>query len=42
MTKTSNPDNWNHFASYLKQELAAVSLWPDFPPFAETTLVNPH
>ncbi|WP_043995685.1 hypothetical protein [Microcystis aeruginosa] len=31
MTKTSNRDNWNPFASYLKQELAAVPPWSDFP-----------
>ncbi|GCA91642.1 tetratricopeptide repeat protein [Microcystis aeruginosa] len=48
--QTSNRDNWNHFASYLKQQLAAVPLWSDFPAFAETTadfyellpMVNPH
>jgi hypothetical protein len=48
--QTSNRDNWNHFASYLKQQLAAVPLWSDFAPFAETTadfyellpMVNPH
>lgn len=48
--QTTNRDNWNHFASYLKQQLAAVPLWSDFAPFAETTadfyellpMVNPH
>ncbi|GBF53049.1 hypothetical protein N0824_00899 [Microcystis sp. 0824] len=35
MTKTSNRDNWNHFASYLKQKLAAVPQWSDFPLFVE-------
>ncbi|NCR07013.1 MAG: tetratricopeptide repeat protein [Microcystis aeruginosa LG13-11] len=48
--QTTNRDNWNHFASYLKQQLAAVPLWSDFPPFAETTadfyellpMVAPH
>lgn len=48
--QTTNRDNWNHFASYLKQQLAAVPLWSDFLPFAETTadfyellpMVNPH
>ena len=48
--QTTNRDNWNHFASYLKQQLAAVPLWSDFPAFAETTadfyellpMVNPH
>ncbi|WP_170863892.1 hypothetical protein [Microcystis aeruginosa] len=42
MTKTSNRDNWNPFASYLKQELAAVPWWSDSPLFVETTLVNSH
>jgi hypothetical protein len=48
--QTTNRDNWNHLASYLKQKLAAVPLWSDFKPFAETTadfyellpMVNPH
>lgn len=48
--QTTNRNNWNHLASYLKQKLAAVPLWSDFKPFAETTadfyellpMVNPH
>jgi hypothetical protein len=48
--QTTNRDKWNHLASYLKQKLAAVPLWSDFKPFAETTadfyellpMVNPH
>lgn len=48
--QATNRDNWNHFASYLKQKLTAVPLWSDFPTFAETTadfyellpMVNPH
>lgn len=48
--QTTNRDNWNNLAYYLKQQLAAVPLWSDFKPFAETTadfyellpMVNPH
>lgn len=48
--QTTNRDNWNHLAYYLKKKLAAVPLWSDFKPFAETTadfyellpMVNPH
>ncbi|MDB9433477.1 hypothetical protein [Microcystis aeruginosa] len=35
MTKTSNRDNWNPFASYPKQKPAAVPRWSDSPLFVE-------